>query len=202
MSHLSATVAIELDGFPRPKVITVRKDSDAGDDTDRGTERGLWNQSGPRSSAVNLVQEMHRKAADTQVLIRARRVGYVAVSGVALFVSETINCHSQELDTILKIAIDMRSRSALDVESAPSEGLRSGFIAAKDPEPVSDHLEAILNSFTVISTLIQLPTPVEGPRSRCSRRSPATPFVSMRRATPSTSARYVTARSTLLPFCW
>ena len=51
------------------------------------------NRRGTRSSAEDLVQEMHGEAADTQVFVRARRVSDVAVSGVTLFVSKAIDCH-------------------------------------------------------------------------------------------------------------
>ena len=44
-------------------------------------------------TALCLVQEMHGKATETQVLVRPNGITDVSICGVALFVSETIDCH-------------------------------------------------------------------------------------------------------------
>ena len=78
--------------------------------------------------------------------------------GVTLFVSKPIDGHRQELHTALEILVDMGRSCAVDVEIPLTECLRSGFVASENAKPVSDHLEALLDSLRIVSALVELPT--------------------------------------------
>ena len=71
-----------------------------------------------RGTALSAFQEVHGKAAETQVLISADWIANISIRGVALLVTEAINRHRKKLHAILEIIVHMGSRHPV-YESIP-----------------------------------------------------------------------------------
>src|SRR5688572_32031340 len=101
---------------------------------------------------------MHGKAAETQVFISADGIANISIRRVALLVSEAIDRHRKKLDAILEILIHMCCRGPVDIKVPLTKGFRSSFVAGKSTKLISNKLETLLDSFCVISPLIELAT--------------------------------------------
>ena len=78
---------------------------------------------------------MHRKATQAQVLVSTNWIADVSIRGVALFVSEPIDRHCQELRAILEIIIHVRRCGTIDVEPPSAEGFRASLVSCESAEP-------------------------------------------------------------------
>jgi hypothetical protein len=68
---------------------------------------------------VSSFQEMHNKAAETQVFISTDRIANISTLRVALLVSEAIDRHRKKLHAILEILIHIGSRRSGLYKAAP-----------------------------------------------------------------------------------
>ena len=104
---------------------------------------------------MSAFQEMHGKAAETQVFVRTDWIADISIRSVGLLVAETVNRHRKKLHAILKILIHMIGRGAVNMQQPPTKGLRSSFVGGKNTKSISNHLEALLDSFRVFAPLIK-----------------------------------------------
>jgi hypothetical protein len=104
------------------------------------------------------VQEVHSQTAEAQIFVGADWVANVSVCGVALFVSESIYRHAEELHAILEIIVDMLSCSSFYIELPFSKSFRSSLMGCQRAEPISNYLEASFDGSGVFTANVQRAT--------------------------------------------
>ena len=83
-------------------------------------------------------QEMHGKAAETQVFISTDRIANISTSCVALLVLEAIDRHRKELHAILEILIHIGNRRPVYIKVPLTKGIRSSLVSGKSTKPISN----------------------------------------------------------------
>src|SRR5450756_1650705 len=106
-----------------------------------------------RRTALSSDQQVHGKAAETQVLVRTDWIAQIAIRRVTLLVTKAIDRHGEELDAVLEVLIHMGCRRPVYTTATLAEGIRSSLVAGKSTKSASNDLEALLDSFRVIAPL-------------------------------------------------
>ena len=91
-----------------------------------------------RGRALGCFQEMHGKAAETQVFISTDRIANIYIRRVALLVSEAIDRHRKKLHAILEILIHMGGRRPVYIQVPLTKGFRSSLVSGKRTKPISN----------------------------------------------------------------